>query len=263
LIVRRLQCALLAAVAVIGFGSIASAADMAVKAVPAIGAAPVVQTWTGWYVGAHVGWGWATHDYTSTNGTGLFPVGFVYPTLHGNGVLGGLQGGYNYQFGSWVVGIEGEYTWSDLHGSGTTAGVNVVPSSSETNLRNKWMATVAGRLGYSWADWLLFVKAGAVWGGFEENMHDTVPTVAPGFGIASGSETRVGWTIGIGGEWLIPTWKAWSVKAEYDYVDFGSKTVDRIVSVGSPASIGADRIRSERTTEHLVKLGLNYHFNFR
>ena len=60
---RRFQCALLAAVALIGFTSITSAADMAVKARPM--AAPAAFSWTGCYVGAHAGYGWGknTNDF--------------------------------------------------------------------------------------------------------------------------------------------------------------------------------------------------------
>jgi opacity protein-like surface antigen len=40
---------------------------------------------------------------------------------------------------------------------------------------------------------------------------------------ASDSENRVGWTVGAGVERAI--WNNSSVKAEYDYLDFGDRTV--------------------------------------
>jgi opacity protein-like surface antigen len=37
------------------------------------------------------------------------------------------------------------------------------------------------------------------------------------------SETRTGWTVGGGIEWAF--WSNWSAKAEYDYYDFGTRTI--------------------------------------
>src|SRR5450755_623710 len=61
LFMRRFGCAAFAAIALIGFASIASAADMPIKAPPVV-AAPF--SWTGPYVGVNVGvvWGNANYD---------------------------------------------------------------------------------------------------------------------------------------------------------------------------------------------------------
>ena len=64
---RRLQCALLAAVAAIGFASIASAADMPVKARPMV-VAPY--NWTGFYIGATAGYGWGRYTLGDATGDG-------------------------------------------------------------------------------------------------------------------------------------------------------------------------------------------------
>ena len=66
------------------------------------------------------------------------------------------------------------------------------------------------------------------------------------------SETRLGWTIGAGIEWAV--WENWSVKLEYDYLDFGSSTVTFNDPVLGAAAISV----SQRISE--VKLGVNYRF---
>ena len=66
------------------------------------------------------------------------------------------------------------------------------------------------------------------------------------------SETRVGWTIGAGMEWA--GWENWSVKLEYDYLDFGSRTV----TFNDPVLGAANISVSQRISE--VKLGVNYRF---
>ena len=76
-------------------------------------------------------------------------------------------------------------------------------------------------------------------------------TVVTPFNFAA-SETRVGWTVGAGVEWAV--WENWSVKLEYDYLDFGSRTV----TFNDPLSGAANISVSQRISE--VKLGVNYRF---
>ena len=77
------------------------------------------------------------------------------------------------------------------------------------------------------------------------------PTIVTPFNF-SASETRVGWTVGAGIEWAV--WENWSVKLEYDYLDFGSSTVTFNDPVLGAATISV----SQRISE--VKLGVNYRF---
>src|SRR5664279_372777 len=103
---RRFQCALLAAVAVIGFASVASAADMPVKAAPMV--APVAAyNWTGFYVGVNGGYGEGNRSATFTPNDPLVQLttcggvigGTCAPPASFNihGPLGGFQAGYNWQ----------------------------------------------------------------------------------------------------------------------------------------------------------------------
>lgn len=107
-----------------GFCQSASAANMALKAAPV--AAPVVApTWTGFYIGGNIGAGWAKDDTTVS---GTFPGALPAP-LGGataslpltsqtmSGFIGGLQGGYNYQWGAVVLGVEADGDWGDINGT--------------------------------------------------------------------------------------------------------------------------------------------------
>ena len=102
--------------------------------------------------------------------------------------------------------------------------------------KTNWMATVTGRLGYSWGRTLFYVKGGAA---FEDGRVSATCynpqgaalgnpcTNAAGAVFASGtgfsiSYTRVGWTLGFGTEFDLG--KNWSAKAEYDYLSFGRHT---------------------------------------
>src|SRR5690242_13914408 len=81
----------------------AGAADLPVKARPP--AVVVAYSWTGLYVGGHVGYGWADKDWSDPLGP-PFAIGSHTAT----GWLAGAQVGFNYQFGSWVIGAEGQFS---------------------------------------------------------------------------------------------------------------------------------------------------------
>jgi outer membrane immunogenic protein len=143
-----------------------------------------------------------------------------------SGITGGLQGGYNWQIAPmWLVGIEGELSWTNANGS-----VNGFTS------HHNWYDTFDARLGYvlPWRGWMLYGKAGAAW----MNADYSVPGT-------SVNQTRSGWNAGVGVEYLIAP--QWSVKAEYTYLDFGKDNIPVF-------DVGAD------TQVNQFKVGVNYHF---
>src|SRR5207247_5109264 len=81
-------------------GGSATAADLAVKA-PVYRAPPLVWSWTGFYIGAHIGAGWGTKEWTNnTAPVGILTFAFSSDNSHTvNGILGGGQIGYNWQAG--------------------------------------------------------------------------------------------------------------------------------------------------------------------
>jgi outer membrane autotransporter protein len=233
-----------------------------VKAAPA--AVIVPTNWTGFYAGGFFGAAAGRTDIA-------FPAS---PTATNRpwvlGPIGGLQAGYNYQFANnWVVGVEGDIAWADVHG-GRSAGTNVIDpglTSAYFVLQDKtsWMATATARLGYTAGRTLYYVKGGAAFedgrvsatcfnpqGGLPgvpnvcTNQAGVVFANGAGFGTSS---TRTGWTIGYGTEFDLG--KNWSAKAEYDYISFGSHT--------ALASDGTTVMR-DRADISQVKVGLNYRF---
>jgi outer membrane immunogenic protein len=82
----------------------AEAADMSVR--PAYAPPPPVYSWTGMYWGANVGYSWGKSKYDAT----LTGVGTVSNSQNINGAIGGVQTGYNYQFGAWVWGLGNRFS---------------------------------------------------------------------------------------------------------------------------------------------------------
>jgi len=92
---------------------------MAVKA-PSPAPPPYVPNWTGFYVGGEFGAGWAKSQATVVTNSGVgFPPGTVESQIDYFGGLGVIYGGYNYQINQFLIGIDGDYTWAAVHGTGT------------------------------------------------------------------------------------------------------------------------------------------------
>jgi outer membrane immunogenic protein len=241
-------------VVVLGMAAPAVAADlpMATKAPPMM--APVaVYNWTGFYVGGNFGGGWGASRSTElAPGTVAFPTGTRFAQHNTSGFLGGVQGGFNWQASNnFVLGVEGEYSWSNL--SATDATMSVVNGFvSTTTVRTKDIAMVTGRAGYAANNWLFYVKGGGAWG---QGNSSGIGTTAGGafFDTTSSSTNRSGWVIGGGFEWGFA--RNWSAKIEYDHIDFGSTNVAINSSLGTTSFV-----RSSETID-LVKAGVNFHLN--
>jgi outer membrane immunogenic protein len=219
---------------------------MPVKAAPAPAR---VFSWTGCYLGGHVGWGWGRKTVADTPNGDL--VDFFVPgtvtsmDVNTNGFLGGGQIGCDYQFATnWVVGVEGNFSWADISGSSTLP--DFTGATVTADAKTDWLASVTGRLGYAWDHWLLYAKGGAAWAHDKYNFTSYLGTWAA-------SETRSGWTVGGGLEWAFAD--NWSAKLEYQYYDFGNRDVT-FVSPGLTTNV--ENIKQQIQT---VKLGLNYRFS--
>jgi outer membrane immunogenic protein len=203
-------------------GSSAFAADMPTKASPPLLSPAPVMTWTGFYVGLNAGYGWANTSVTGA-ATSSNLTGFV----------GGGQIGYNWQVGSLVLGLEG-----DFQGTGQTNSASALGVTVEQKL--PWFATARGRLGYSFGPWMLYATGGAAWVNYKLSATALGTTV-------SDNDTKTAWTIGGGVEWMFMP--RWSIKAEYLYLDTGTTTVTLF---GVPIS--------GRAKDSVARLGVNYHF---
>jgi outer membrane immunogenic protein len=228
---RRLLLASVA-IAAITTAQSAAAADMVpvYKAQPAAAALPA--NWTGFYAGAHLGYGWGEKGIVD-------PFIFKNPIdAHGDvdGILGGLQLGYNHQINQFVLGIEGDFSWADVSGSFTCSAAGTV-----CTIKADWFATLTGRAGWTVDRALLYVKGGAAWA------HDKITTTTP----LSGSHTMSGWIIGGGVEYAFN--RNWSGKIEYNYMDFGTETVT-LCTPCNPADLSQHI--------HAIKFGVNYRFDW-
>jgi outer membrane immunogenic protein len=225
---------LLGGAALIAFAAPAFAADIPPRTytkAPAYTAPQVVYNWTGFYVGGHLGGAFA--DSNSLEGSG-------------GRFLGGVQGGFDYQFATnWVVGAEAQYSW--LMNSNQN-GV-LFPGGTLITSNNNQLGSVTGRLGYTWGPALLYAKGGYAW---RDNNNIGVSQGGAPVAFTTNGSRKDGFTVGAGLEYMFAP--NWSAKAEYQYYNFGNTTF-----TGGPAEIVGSRFRDD---EHTVKLGVNYRFGW-
>lgn len=234
----------------------AFAADLPARTYTKAPVMPVqVYNWTGFYIGAHIGGGWADLGTTELPpGTPAFPIGTVFTKNNLSGFLGGAQVGYNWQVANnFVIGAEGEYSWADVHGTATTVST-VNGFNSTVTAKTKDFAFATARLGYAVDNWLFYGKGGGAWA---NGSSTGVGTLANGtfFDNTTTGSSRTGWVVGVGAEWgFAPNWSA---KLEYNHVDFGSRTV-----AVNDITFGTTTIVNSSETVDIIKAGVNYRFNW-
>ena len=231
-----------------------------------VAAAPAY-SWTGCYVGAHLGWGWRSPTGYRFEFRSYGPDGTriaATNTLDSNGGIYGGQVGCNYQFaGNWVAGIQGDIAGTNFNG--TVADpldrLNVGTVTHGTlGVKTDWLASVTARLGITaWDNRALFyVKGGAAW---DRNRWDLSQSSYCRFygGCLNlfPDDRRTGWTVGGGAEWVIsPSWKNWTAFAEYNYYDFGND--GPAYAVGLTFLDNRNAISAGKQQIQTVKVGINY-----
>lgn len=205
----RIKFLALVVLALIGAGSAAQAADIYGSRGPYTVQQPLNgYSWAGPYVGANLGYAWG--DVTNS---------IASPS----GVIGGVQAGYNWQFGQWVVGLEG-----DIQGSGAS------DTFAAWKFSNPWFGTLRGRGGFAMNNILIYGTGGLAFG----NVRAEALNLAENHSVA-------GWTLGVGAE--IGITQNWTAKAEYLYVNLNDS---QFALTGLPNGYQFS----------VVRLGVNYKF---
>jgi outer membrane immunogenic protein len=195
-------------------------------------------SFNGGYFGLTTGYGWGTSTQT-----GLIPPPPSAPEIilddasfsTRGGLIGGALG-WNAQYGAWIFGIEGDYSYAAVSGGSSACGIAF--NSCGTRLES--LGTVRGRVGTLVNDWMLYATGGFAFG------------QVSGFSVAksSGDAMYNGWTIGGGIEKRFAP--QWSLKLEYLYTDLGGKDLYQATVPGFP-----EHVEYKLSS---LRLGISYYF---
>jgi outer membrane immunogenic protein len=184
-------------------------------------------SWTGFYFGPNVGYGWSTSS-PSASGPGILGSG----SENTSGVNAGVQLGFNWQINSWVFCYESDVQASDQNGSASYAGI-------AEHDKLPWFGTTRIRAGYAFDRILLYGTGGASYGQVTGTLTGALNT--------SISQITVGWTAGAGTE--VAFAHNWSAKIEYLYVDLGN--ID--------TAVGKVLVNSNFSS-NMIRIGVNYNW---
>src|SRR5262245_29396223 len=261
----------------IGAVGAASAADMAVKAAPP--PPPPLPSWTGFYIGGDVGGVWAdssgTTIFTDSGGANAGVPFAANNSFNRSGFIGGVYAGYNWQFApNWVFGIEGDWSWTERNGDRFCRGTDFVSAACiDNNLgflavdaHNDWIATLRGRIGYTFGPVMLYGTAGGAW--VQNSVTVTADCRVLGcgslvfanqFASANFDNNRTGWVAGAGLEWMITP--NWLIRGEWLHGDVGNSSgVLNIPTnvVGRTQTVAWNR----DLTFDIARFGIAYKFNW-
>lgn len=237
--------------------------------------------WTGVYVGGHAG---ITVGRTGVNTSTIFDnngyfVSSSVPavnaagarTIESNGFNGGGQGGYNKQFGRFVIGAEADFGVHRINKEIVSGDEYPCCSSSfeiAQSVKTNWMFTARPRVGVTAGPALLYATGGLAMTDVEYNAVFT-DNDSDALETASFKKTRTGYAAGGGVE--VKMSDRWSAKVEYLYADFGrvSGTSNNLTALDfGGEGVGGSTVaypentftHSARVKSHNFRFGMNYRF---
>lgn len=204
--------------------------------------------WSGGFVGASVGYAIGNATFVDTDPGGNFFDEATGETLStaASGFLLGVSAGYNWQFESWVLGVEAE-----LGAMNATGSNYVLPEPDNFGeLGISGYGTLTGRVGMAFDNVLVYAKGGVVAANVYARAGDITDGTSNPDPTSTGVEQalRTGWTVGAGAEYAFD--RSWSARAEYQYFDLGSRTLTDTQGDTASAAVNA----------HVIKAGVNFRF---
>jgi outer membrane immunogenic protein len=243
-----MKFAWVAVVAAAVLPSAAFAADLPVAAVSPGVAAFAPHDWSGFYAGVQAGWGWAGVTANRADVIAMFGAPVANGGEHpASGVVGGGTLGFNYQTGRVVLGVEGDFSASDVHGAlNTSVAVPGLPGLVALRLtaHMNWYGTARVRVGYAFDRLLVYATGGLAVAQIDGTYQATVPPAGGGGTFtSSASNTHLGWALGAGADYALSN--RWSVKLDGLYAQLDSRRYNNVRFKGAFA---------------VVRAGVNYRF---
>lgn len=198
-------------------------------------AAPEIMTWTGFYIGAHLGGAWSDVDWANVTLTG------ERVSNDASGFIGGGQIGYNQQIGNIVFGVEATLSGTTLSDDARSV---FLPATVTYSTDINTLVTVTGRMGFASNQWLVYAKAG--WAGAQVDISGRNVALPDRFSF---DDWRNGWTVGAGLEYKVA--RNISLGVEYSFIDLGSETNAGITRALIPVTVRDHDVQIQSATARI------------
>src|SRR5215216_4355888 len=230
------------AMAVAAWPTMAAAADLPQRDFPSIPMAAPVFTWAGFYFGTQTAAiNLDARFRTSGNAAGTIsdiaanrrPASL---SADASNLASGAQIGFNAQFGSVVVGVEGDLAFADVSPRATFFSPLNDPSAFRQDM--EWFGTVRARVGMAFEQVLIYATGGVAFADVTNSVAFLRNTDLAFQYLGRTSDWAVGYAVGGGVEFVLPASlgnfsligrligaSSVTVKVEYLYFDLGDKNV--------------------------------------
>jgi outer membrane immunogenic protein len=261
---KKLFLATTAFVALAAFGP-AEAADLSrpvMKAPPVV--RPACAQFGGFYLGGFGAAGYYDHTWNDRDAwTSELSDDLQRSNVNAQktGFIGGVQGGYNWQTGCTVFGIQADYGWSSINASvtETDSDLGIDTDTLTVSSRLRGLGTVRARTGVVVDNLLLYVTGGVAFADFKRS-YSQIDLNTPGTETFETRKSKWGWTLGVGTEWAM--WGNWSLQSEVLYARFEKDEVS--FTCAAAITCGPATPELKRFDHHdsvwISKIGLNYRF---
>ena len=247
-------------------------ASIAMVALSAGGSALAADCYGGGFVG--YGWGKSQHRSADPRAVPGFNdlysesdfdrVGDITPSFNLSGALGGFNVGCQYQFGWWLIGVEGDWAATNKDGQAFNlfkghfdfTRPDLVHQFWVSQTTERWIATARLRLGWAAEKWLFFITGGAAWSGVDVTVWEPLAPVI----TAHHKRTLTGWTVGAGYEYALGY--GWSLKSEFLYIDYGWTKFFDPADACSPDCRAFLNPREVSLKNYIFRTGLNWRFDW-
>ncbi|WP_026608132.1 outer membrane protein [Methylocapsa acidiphila] len=240
---------LLSTAAITALSTTALAADLPSRAPPPVYIPPPAFTWTGVYIGGTVGYAEGFHNYTDV---GYYDYGSTRQD-QSQGFIGGGQIGINFQTGSFVYGLETDF--SGLTNKSTNNAYYSYYDQYYDTHKINWLGTTRGRIGLAVDRTLLYFTAGVAYGNFSDSRGANYFGEGYSYHDWNSSTTKIGWVAGLGLEYAVTP--NWTIKGEALYANLGSTTTNLQSSYNYSSQYNA----RFQDSVAIIRAGFNYKFD--
>jgi len=239
-----------------------SAADLAVRSggvAPAFSPAPAF-SWTGAYIGGSVGGIWGEHKFdpitaSQTAGPGgactaAGSCSFSATSDRDSALIGGFQSGYRWQTGVWVLGIEQDFQFTNVHNQVALAAnmplaTGPFLAGDAFDAKLKWLSNTRSQVGMAFDRWLVYAAGGLATGVMDVNAsYGARAGGSAAYSITDENKWHIGWTVGAGLEYAITN--DVSIGVEYRYTELKSRTYN----------LGGTTLGTGQTFQNTADVGL-------